>query len=273
MDFDAKYELFIREWLKDNAYKYGDYDALELAAAEVYEVWVTEADLETGISPRDYFKGLSDGALAGYLNEISETGKKIPQIALDEFTGREFPLSLIIPVLRDMKNDELTVLYINAARKRETPQIIDIYCDYLAGNDADPDIMEVLYESLCENVTVCLDKLLALALVSDNNRREYICDILSNAHGDERVFRLLVTGLLTYDNVMLFSRLLARYGDDRALPYLYETGEVCDYAEFMEIQNSVFELGGETLAERSFSEDITFRRIKAETITKDKTAK
>lgn len=268
MDFDARYEHFIRKWLQDNAYKYGDYEALELEAAEVYEVWTNETDPDTGISPRDYFKGLSDIEFTGFLSSISGAGRKIPQIALDEFYRRELPLSLIIPALCNMKNDELTVLYIIAVKKRETQDVIDLYCDYLAKPDADPDIMEELYESLCENVALCLDKLLALIPKSKKERREYICDVLANARGDDRVFNMLVTGLKSYDNIMLFARLLAKYGDIKALPYLYEAGEICDYAEFLEIQNSVFELGGDALDERDFSEDITFRRIKADTATK-----
>lgn len=270
MDFDERYERYIRKWLQDNAENYSDYDSLELAAAQMYDVWADEVDLDAGVSPRKYFEGLSDDALADYLSLAIGKSAKLPQIALDEFYRREFSMSLILPVLCKMRSDELTLLYIIAARKRETKQIIDIYSDYLTRSDADPSILEEIFESLCENVSLCCDKLLAFIPQAGEKQREYVCDILAHAYADERVFRALTVGLFEYNNVMLYASLLARFGDDRAIQYLNEIAKICDYAGFLEVRNAVISLGGEVLAERDFSQDETYKRIKADNITKDK---
>ena len=58
---------------------------------------------------------------------------------------------------------------------------------------------------------------------------------------------------------------LAAYGDERALPYLFERIEEDDisYLDYRELKFAIEALGGEYTAERDFSEDAGYLLLKS----------
>ena len=62
----------------------------------------------------------------------------------------------------------------------------------------------------------------------------------------------------------MYSSYLARYGDESALPLLYEAIERpgLDFAEFRELKFAIETLGGEYEKKRDFSADKTYKKIR-----------
>ena len=66
------------------------------------------------------------------------------------------------------------------------------------------------------------------------------------------------------DNIPLYASYLAKYGDERALPFLMTAieGEKISYADFEELRFAIEALGGKYDKERDFSQDKTYKKIK-----------
>ena len=81
------------------------------------------------------------------------------------------------------------------------------------------------------------------------------------------MFDILVAEFAKHqNNVPLYANYLAKYGDDRALPFLMAAieNEKISYADFEELRFAIEALGGEYTKERDFSKDKSFRKIKGE---------
>lgn len=94
--------------------------------------------------------------------------------------------------------------------------------------------------------------------------KEYYTEILSHAKKDDRIFNILIEGFKKeHKKTALYCGYLARYGDERALPYLKErVKEKNDYADFEELRFAI-ESFGETVEEvPDFSSDKTYEKIK-----------
>ena len=67
------------------------------------------------------------------------------------------------------------------------------------------------------------------------------------------------------NNIPLYAGYLAKYGDERALPFLNVAieKEKISYADFEELRFAIEALGGEYNKVRDFSNDKSFKKIKS----------
>ena len=94
-----------------------------------------------------------------------------------------------------------------------------------------------------------------------------LVEILSHTQKDDRVFNVLVEEFVANkDKVQIYAGYLSKYGDDRALPVLFEAieQENITYADFEELRFAIEALGGEYDKVRDFSKDKTYKKIFAE---------
>ena len=102
----------------------------------------------------------------------------------------------------------------------------------------------------------------------DEVKKACLTDVISNCKKDDRVFDILIAEFAKHqENIPLYAAYLAKYGDDRALPFLLTAieKEKLTYADFEELRFAIEALGGEYTKERDFSKDKTFKKIKLST--------
>jgi len=138
------------------------------------------------------------------------------------------------------------------------------YLEFIAWDYSEP-IKELATELLKEMAEQVKEEVLALFAEVTDGIKAYLTEILSGCKNDDRVFDILVAEFMKrQDNVPIYAGYLAKYGDERALPFLMASieRENISYADFEELRFAIEALGGEYKKERDFSKDKTYKRIK-----------
>ena len=122
------------------------------------------------------------------------------------------------------------------------------------------ELLKDMAESVKEDVLVQFPE-------ADDGKKACLTEILSECKKDERVFNILIGEFIKHpENVPVYAGYLAKYGDDKALPFLMASieREKISYADFEELRFAIEALGGEYNKERDFSSDKSFKRIKSQ---------
>jgi len=96
-------------------------------------------------------------------------------------------------------------------------------------------------------------------------KKACLTEILSKTEKDDKVFDILIEQFAIHqDEIPLYAGYLARYGDERALPFLLTAieNEKLSYSDFNELKFAIESLGGEYDKERDFTKDKTYKKIK-----------
>ena len=132
------------------------------------------------------------------------------------------------------------------------------FCDY-------PDsVGELATEFLCEIADEVRTAVIEQYESASDRAKERIAEILSRAGKDDGAFNVLLSEFIKHgENLPLYAGYLARYGDERALPYLTAAAEneKISYADYEELRFAIESLGGECKP-RDFSADKTYKKIK-----------
>ena len=120
------------------------------------------------------------------------------------------------------------------------------------------------YEYLLEDCGEIVDEMLGRSYSLDGDTGKMLMEVLAQYKGNKAVFMGLVSYLYKGDDVALFAKLIASYGDEQGIQVLktfcdeYEP----DYNEYMELRNAVEELGGDFDLKEDFSDDPLYRYLK-----------
>ena len=99
------------------------------------------------------------------------------------------------------------------------------------------------------------------------DKKARLSEILSSVkEKEDAVFDALIAEFVkNKENIPLYASFLARYGDERAIPFLAATadGDV-NYADFEELRFAIEALGGEYKGKKDFSADKIYKKIKGD---------
>lgn len=270
IDFDGKFKLYIKEWMKDNLRKYQNVEDMEEEIPELYLKWVkTPQKWLKNISPLEYFDSiLCPDILIEMLVKYVNSDYNVPDLLLDRIADMGSACEdRLMQVVCDKNNvKELRIisasLLVEVGTEKSLKQYINLIeqqqgegqlVDYAAG--ALINLGELVKEPILEAIqhtTVAAVKMVFI-------------DILSNFKGDKRIYNLLVNAFLSSpDNKMVYASYLAKYGDKDALNILEKVIREPDisYLDYKEIKNAIEELGGSIEIERDFSGDKYYEALK-----------
>ncbi len=270
INFDAAFEKFLKQWMKDNASLYhGNMDLLEEMVPEVYDIFLrTPARFLGGRSPKEYFDSMMDAqALVEMIPAYIENRVPVPGLLLDRIVELGPPSEeALLRLLRDPgQSEEAHMLSVNLLTELESREPLGEYVSYIAEHPRD-DRGELYAEALCSMGDVVVGPVLSALETSGENGRDLFADVLSNFAyiGDDRIFDLLQERFdHCRDQRALYASYLSRYGDDRALPLLVRAAQEPDvgYLDYVEIVNAIEALGGERPPEREFSGDPAYEAL------------
>ena len=270
IDFDAAFEKFLKQWMKDNASLYhGNMDLLEEMVPDVYDDFLrTPARFLGGRSPREYFDSMQDAqALVEMIPAYIKNRVPVPDLLLDRIVELGAPSEkALLRLLRDPgQSEEAHLLSVNLLTELESREPLGEYVAYIAGHPRD-DRAEHYAEALSSMGEVVVDPVLSALETAGEDGRDLFADVLSNfAHiGDDRIYELLQE---RFDHCLgqraLYASYLSRLGDERALPSLIRAAQEPDvgYLDYVEIVNAIESLGGERPPEREFSGDPAYEAL------------
>lgn len=176
----------------------------------------------------------------------AKDGERAVVKALNAEESEEFT-AYLMNMLSDMKGKIPKERYMEFA-----------FCDY-------PDsVGELATEFLCEIADEVRSAVIEQYESASDRAKERIAEILSRAGKDDGAFNVLLSEFIKHgENLPLYAGYLARYGDERALPYLTAAAEneKISYADYEELRFAIESLGGECKP-RDFSADKTYKKIK-----------
>jgi hypothetical protein len=187
----------------------------------------------------------------------------VSEYLCDELEKRSDAEQLLINFVSDKVKDELATYAVNILNSTNSKTVFNKYVQVLKDFNAADSLIESITEVLSENADQVKEEILSV-YNKDEKSAQYFIEILSCSCGDDRVFDLLCQAFLdNQSNLALYATYLSKYGDDRALPILYQAikKEGLSYIDYKELKLAIEALGGEYEDDRNFSKDKYFKKL------------
>ncbi len=266
VDIDALFGQYMKERVTKNEENLS-YEEWENKIPALYEEFGKQHFKELdGKTPETYYAAASGKELADALGSQIENGQSVSEYLCAAIVHKPDAEKPLIAML-DSDNEEKTMYALNLLGEMGSKEAVTKYVELAAYGEGDEHIRELAAELLSDQCEAGKEIIFRQIHDVDDETKALFCDVLSRCAKDERIYEVLQDAFLTHPaQATLYSSYLARYGDERFLPVLYEAIERpgIDYGEFRELKFAIETLGGEYENERDFSEDKVYRKLKNE---------
>lgn len=266
IDVDVLFDNFISDFVYGNIGKVKP-EEIENKIPTLYVEFGDTALKELGgKTPNEYYKSFPVDELLECLKNHLKEGVAVSDFLCEAITDKKENEVALFNALKE-ENDEEFILYVlNMLGELKSTLPAKRYLEFILWDYSDT-IRELATELLKDMAEMVKEDVLAQFADADEGKKACLTEILSNCKKDDRVFEILVNEFIkNQKNVPVYAGYLAKYGDERALPYLESSieRENISYADFEELRFAIESLGGEYKKERDFSKDKTFKRIKSQ---------
>ena len=219
-----------------------------------------------GKTPETFYDGYTSEELLTCLEEHIKRGIPVSDFLFESITRSPDCETAAAAALNAENQEEFTMYLMNILAEKNSDKALNRYLEFILWDYTEP-VRELATELLCGFADKVRESIISQFADADAVKKECLAEILSYASHDDRVFDILIEQfVLNADKMPLYLGYLVRYGDERALPYLYTAveGDRIDYADYKELLIAIEALGGEYKGERDFSSDKVYKRIKRE---------
>lgn len=275
IDFDSKFEKYMKEWLDTNKDTYKNLDEVEMRMPQIYEEWLNSpADWLSGSKPSGYFTQFENiNDLVNLLIRYMTKKIGIPDPLLDAISLRkEDALPLLGDIVFDRKElpasidkDALKITALNLIDEINPEGFIPDYIKALQNNDIDEGIADTMVEMIKVYAKDYMETMIDMLLTSNNTSvKNRLLDILMNLPYDKRVYDMLISMFKQDKEKALYASYLGKYGNNEACPTLIKALDWINinYLDYIEIMNAIEELGEEVTHTRQFDGDVYYESMK-----------
>ena len=264
IDIDALFDKYISDYVYTSIGKVKP----EEIENKIPELYVSFGDTKLkdldGKTPNEYYRSFSGQELIDCLKKQLESGVSVSDFLCEAITSNPENESALINAISSDTEEEFTVYVMNMLSDMGSLGVAKRYMEFILW-DYSETIRELATERLSNLADTVKEEILAQFNEVDDVKKACLTEILSNASKDDRVFELLINEFLrNATQVPLYANYLAKYGDERALPFLLTAieNEKISYADFEELRFAIEALGGEYNKSRDFSLGKTYKKIK-----------
>lgn len=269
IDIDKLFDEYISDYVYKNVGKVKP-EEIENKIPVLYEEFGNASLKELGgKTPNSFYRDYSAGELLSLLKRHLEEDVSVSDFLCEAIIASSDGGSEVIKRLQSEESEQYTAYLMNmlSDMKGEIPE--ERYFEFALYDY--PDVIgELATESLCEIADKVREGAIERYKDADERGKARIAEILSRTKKNfneekDAAFDILVAEFLKHgENIPLYASFLARYGDDRALPFLNAATEnqKLSYADFEELRFAIEALGGECKTKRDFSADKTYKKIK-----------
>lgn len=260
IDIDEIFENSLKEYIKNNSDMREE--ELEDKIVSLYaEFENKKLDELNGETPVSYFEKMSSEEKVLSLKEYVLKKVSVPDFLCEAIERDENSKSYLLALL-DEKDEELISYAINMLKNYVDESVLTKCFELLLCVKTKAEIKDILAELLGENADAIKSKII-LEYEKRNDLQGYFVDILSNCQKDDGVYSILIDNFLRSDDLLLSCAYLKKYGDERALKFLYTEIEREDlnYAEFKELKFTIEALGGQYDKVRDFTNDKYYKKL------------
>ncbi len=265
IDVDKLFDKYIEGYVYGNIGKVKP-EEIENKIPELYVKFGDEKLKELdGKTPNTYYKDYSGKELLECLKEHLKKDVPVSDFLCEALTENPDNENALCDSLNEDNSEEFILYVMNMLGDMGSKKAAKRYLEFIVWDFGEGvrELATELLSTFAENVK---EDVLAQYKDVDGEKKGCLTEILSNCKSDERVFDILVEEFSNHqENIPLYAGYLAKYGDERALPFLTAAieKEKLSYADFEELRFAIEALGGTYDKERDFSNEKTFKKIKA----------
>lgn len=264
-DMDEIFDKYISDFVYKNIGKIKPED-IENQIPILYEKFGNEKLNELdGKTPNEYYTSFTAQELIECLKEHLD--KKIPvsDFLCEAIQGNKDNEQALLKELLVDNGEEYTLYLMNMLFAMGSKGGAKRYLEFVLWDYSLP-IKELATEFLSSMADQVKEEILAQFNDLSSEVKGYLTEILASCSKDDRVFDLLVAEFCkNQKDIPIYAGYLAKYGDERALPFLLKTIESADinYFDFEELRFAIEALGGEYTKKRDFSKDSVYKKIQS----------
>lgn len=265
LDLDGLFDEYIKSYVYENVGKVNP-EEIENQIPVLYSKFGEEKLKELdGKTPSSYYKDFSMQELIGALLTHIEKEVSVSDFLCEAIISKKEEVSVLINALGDDNNEQFTLYLMNFLSDMNADIPPERFLD-LALLDYSEPIKELATEMLTKKADKVKERLVSEFSSLTEKNKEYAIEILSNVKlKEDAVFDILVKEFVRRaDKIPYYASLLAKYGDERAVPFIKTVieDEKISYADFEELRFALEVLGEVYDKERDFSKDKFYNKIK-----------
>ena len=264
IDMDKLFDDYISDFVHQNIGKINA-EEIEDSIPQLYEKFGREKLSDLGNkSPEEFYKGYSPEELLECLRAHLEEKVPVSDFLCETIQNDMSNEQALLNQLNQDLPEELTLYLMNMLDAMGSKKCANRYLEFITWDYSEP-IKELATELLCNMADLVKDNIVGQFKDCAEPIKAYLTQVLSYASKDDKVFDILIEEFVkNQDNIPLYAGYLAKYGDERALPFLKTAieGEKINYFDFEELRFAIEALGGEYQQERDFSADKIYQKIK-----------
>lgn len=264
IDVDTLFDKYISDYVYTNIGKVKPEEIENQIATLYVNFGNTKLKDLDGKTPNEYYKLFTGKELIQCLKEHLEKRVPVSDFLCEAITANLDNENLLLEAIANDAPEEFTVYVMNILADMNSKKFSKRYLEFVLW-DYSETIRELATEALSTVADTVKEEILIQFNEVNDIKKSCLIEILSNASHDDRVFNLLINEFLrNITKVQLYANYLAKYGDQRALPYLLTAieNEKISYADFEELRFAIEALGGEYDKPRDFTADKTYKKIK-----------
>jgi len=263
IDIDKLFEDYFRKFIAENAGKFTESE-LENKVAEIYTKFgntkLKALEMKT---PIEFFSEMSSEDLVRCLESCVKDGIPVSDYLCEALENRVDTEDMLIEFVSEDVEDELATYSANILKSQNSKKALSRFIDVVKSGKASESLIESVTEALTDNANEVKDEIIKVYDKNDKSSK-YFVEVLASTTPCDDVFNILIDEFKSHTSeIALYATYLSKYGDDRALPVLYEaiSKDSVSYIDFKELKLAIEALGGEYEENRDFKKDKTFNKI------------
>lgn len=264
INLDNLFDKYIEKYVLDNVGKLKP-EEIENKIPILYEEFGNVPQKELfGKTPNEFYRAFSPEELLTCLNEHIEKDVPVSDFLIEAITANAGSVKAVKSALMQEANEQFTAYLMNILSDLKAEIPLERYIEF-ALYDYPENIGELATEALCDNADKAKEKVLKCFDEAEDDKKDRLSEILScvKDKSDDVFDKLVYEFVKNKKKIPLYSNYLAKYGDERAIPFLKTAieGKV-NYQEFEELKFAIEVLGGEYTEKRDFTDDAIYKKIK-----------
>ena len=265
LDLDKLFDKYIESYVYSNIGKIKP-EEIENNIPVLYVKFGNESLNELdGKTPNEYYKTFTAKELLCALKEHLEKGVPVSDFLCEALTVNSKNAQAIIKELSSDNDEQYTLYLMNMLEEMNADIPTERFLDFVILDYSEP-IKELASEMLQKKSDKVKSTILKEYENVSDKTKTYLVEILSYVKlKEDKIFDILIKEFVSHPKeIPFYVNLLARYGDERAVPFIKTVIEddKISYADFEELRFALEVFGEVYDKERDFSKDKFYNKIK-----------
>ena len=265
LDLDKLFDKYIESYVYSNIGKIKP-EEIENNIPVLYVKFGNESLNELdGKTPNEYYKTFTAEELLFALKEHLEKGVPVSDFLCEALTVNSKNAQAIIKELSSDNDEQYTLYLMNMLEEMNADIPTERFLDFVILDYSEP-IKELASEMLQKKSDKVKSTILKEYENVSDKTKTYLVEILSYVKlKEDKIFDILIKEFVSHPKeIPFYVNLLARYGDERAVPFIKTVIEddKISYADFEELRFALEVFGEVYDKERDFSKVKFYNKIK-----------